>query len=226
MKLIKLTRLLWKKIMPKCKPEDLARAIIGEFPRIHEDTDPFRVLVSTILSQRTRDENTEEASRKLFEKYPDIDSIASANPEDLYELIRVSGMYRQKAEKIVLVSRIVKKNYYGKVPDNLDELVALPGVGRKTANIVLNIGFGIPAMSVDTHVHRISNRLGWVRTKTPLKTEEALVEILPSDVWGPLNGSMVEFGRAVCRPIKPYCEKCSFSSCCEYFNSSRNDRQP
>lgn len=223
MKPIKPTKFFWKKIMPECSPEVLAREIIKEFPRVHEERDPFRVLVTTILSQRTRDENTEQASKKLFEKYPNINSIASAEPEALYELIKVSGMYRQKAEKIVLASRIIKNDYQGNVPDNIDELVALPGVGRKTANIVLNIGFGIPAMSVDTHVHRISNRLGWVETKTPAKTEEALVKLLPPDIWGPLNGSMVEFGRAVCKPINPDCEKCSFSHCCEYFNSSQSD---
>ena len=203
--------------MHECLPATVAKDMIKRFPRIHEDRDPFRVLISTILSQRTRDENTEHASKKLFQFYPDVESLSNSEPEDLYDLIKVSGMYRQKAGRIVEISRILKERFSGRVPANIEELTSLPGVGRKTANIVLNVGFGIPAMSVDTHVHRISNRLGWVSTKLPVQTETALVKLLPTELWGPLNGSMVEFGRAVCKPIAPMCACCPFTSCCLYF---------
>jgi len=150
--------------MKHCEPNEIARKIIEAFPRKHNEKDPFKVLVSTILSQRTRDENTDEASRRLFARYKDPMSIAKADPEELYELIRPAGMYRQKAERIIMVAKQLLERYQGKVPSELHKLLDLPGVGRKTANIVLNISFGIPALAVDTHVHRISNRLGWVKT--------------------------------------------------------------
>lgn len=189
--------------MNNCKPEVVAAKIIELFPRIHQDSDPYRVLVSTVLSQRTRDENTEVASKKLFSVYPDVFAIAKAKPEDLYNLIKAAGMYRQKAERIVEISKIIVETYNGKVPDTLEELTKLPGVGRKTANIVLNVSFGKAALAVDTHVHRISNRLGWIKTKQPEQSEFELQKILPEELWGPLNGSMVEFGRRVCKPVNP-----------------------
>lgn len=203
--------------MSNCKPEVIAAKIIELFPRIHEDTDPYRVLISTVLSQRTRDENTEAASKKLFSVYPDVFAIAKAKPEDLYDLIKAAGMYRQKAERIVEISKIIVEAYGGKVADTLEELTRLPGVGRKTANIVLNVSFGKAALAVDTHVHRISNRIGWVKTKQPEQSEIELQKILPERLWGPLNGSMVEFGRRVCKPLNPQCKECPISSCCQYF---------
>lgn len=201
-----------------------AQMIIDKFPREHMETDPFKVLVSTILSQRSRDENTEIASKQLFEKYGDVYSIAKAKPEDLYELIKPAGLYKEKAERIIQVANILIEKYDGKVPDTLEKLVELPGVGRKTANIVLHVSFGQNALAVDTHVHRISNRLGWVKTKTPEQTEEELKKILVPSLWGPVNGSMVEFGKNICRPISPKCEICFLTECCKYFISS--ERKP
>ncbi|MGC9771124.1 DNA-(apurinic or apyrimidinic site) lyase /endonuclease III [Fervidobacterium changbaicum] len=195
----------------------IAELIIDRFPRQHEEKDPFRVLITTILSQRSRDENTEISARNLFRVYKNVSQLANAKPEELYELIKPSGLYREKAERIVAVSRLILEKYGGKVPHNLEELVSLPGVGRKTANIVLHVSFGQPALAVDTHVHRISNRLGWVNTKTPEQTEEALKKILDPDLWGPVNGSMVEFGKQICRPISPKCELCFLTECCRYF---------
>ncbi|KUK32799.1 MAG: Endonuclease III, partial [Thermotoga sp. 47_83] len=197
--------------------EELAREIVKRFPRNHKETDPFRVLISTVLSQRTRDENTEKASKKLFEVYRTPQELAKAKPEDLYNLIKESGMYRQKAARIVEISRILVERYGGRVPDSLEELLKLPGVGRKTANIVLWVGFRKPALAVDTHVHRISNRLGWVKTRTPEETEEALKKLLPEDLWGPINGSMVEFGRRICKPQNPLCEECFLKNHCEFY---------
>ncbi|MEN3041780.1 MAG: endonuclease III [Fervidobacterium sp.] len=193
--------------------------IIKSFPRIHSQKDPFKVLIVTILSQRSKDENTEVAAKQLFEKYKDISEISKANPEDLYDLIKPAGLYKEKAQRIVLVANILLQKYKGKVPDNFEELIKLPGVGRKTANIVLYIGFGKEALAVDTHVHRISNRIGWVKTKTPEQTEEELKKILVPSLWGPINGSMVEFGKKVCKPISPKCESCFLNDCCQYFKS-------
>lgn len=206
-----------------CSPDVVSRWIIEKYPREHEYSDPFKVLVSTILSQRTRDENTEEASRRLFEVYEDADAIARAEPGDLYALIKASGMYRQKAERIVNCARIILETFNGEVPDTLEELTSIPGVGRKTANIVLNISFGKPALAVDTHVHRISNRLGWISTKRTEDTEFALMDLISPELWGPVNGSMVEFGREICRPLMPRCEVCGIKSCCEFF--SQNSQQ-
>lgn len=195
---------------------EVARKIVELFPRNFEERDPFKVLVTTVLSHRTKDENTERASQRLFEVYGSVEELAKAKPEDLYELIKASGMYKQKAERIVRIAREIMEKYGGKVPNTLDELLKLPGVGRKTANIVLWVSFGKPALAVDTHVHRISNRLGWVKTKRPEETEEELKKLLPPELWGPLNGSMVEFGRKVCKPLRPRCAECPLREMCAY----------
>ncbi len=193
-----------------------ARKIVELFPREHTERYPFKVLVKTILSQRTRDENTDEASRRLFSAgYDTPERLAKADPEDLYDLVKPAGMFRQKAERLIEVAKILLERYGGKVPDDLESLLSLPGVGRKTANIVLYVGFKKPALAVDTHVHRISNRLGWVRTKSPEETEKELREILPPDLWGPINGSMVEMGRRVCTPRNPKCDICPLREVCK-----------
>jgi endonuclease-3 len=197
--------------------EKTATIIIKNFPKVHQNKDPYFVLVSTILSQRSKDENTEVAAANLFADTWNVHDIASKDPEELYDRIRPSGMFRQKASNIVRSSKILCDKYSGHVPNTLEELTALPGVGRKTADIVLWVSFGIPAMAVDTHVHRISNRLGWINTKTPQESEFALMKLLPEYLWGPLNGAMVEFGKAVCNPRKPKCERCPISDCCGYF---------
>ncbi|AEH51632.1 endonuclease III [Pseudothermotoga thermarum] len=206
--------------MTRSQIVSIAEKIIEMFYHDFDEKDPFKILISTILSQRTRDENTLVASQNLFSKYPNVESLAKAKPEEIYDLIKPSGMYRQKAERIIEVSKIILEKYNGKVPSDLDELLKLPGVGRKTANIVLFQGFSIPAIAVDTHVHRISNRLGFVKTKTPEQTEEELSKVLPKRLWGPINVAMVNFGRNICLPRNPRCEKCPFSKECKYHNSA------
>lgn len=198
---------------------EVAKKIIELFPRYHSNNDPFKVLIATVLSQRTRDENTEKAAKNLFSKYKSPWELSKVNPEDIHVFIKPAGMYKQKAKRIVEISRILVEKYNGNVPNDLSELLKLPGVGRKTANIVLSVGYNIPALAVDTHVHRISNRLGWISTRTPEKTEKELTKILPKELWGPINGSMVEFGKKICKPINPQCQKCPFSNYCKYFNS-------
>jgi len=187
--------------------------------RVFLDHDPYKVLVRTILSQRTRDENTDQATNNLFAKYKDIYEVVEAPTEDIQELIRPAGFYRVKAGRIQEVSQILIDEYGGEVPDTLDELVKLPGVGRKTANCVLVFAFELPAIPVDTHVHRISNRMGLVNTKTPDDTEMELSKIAPKELWIKLNDLMVQFGQNICKPTSPQCEACPVSYLCDYDGS-------
>ena len=187
--------------------------------RVFLDHDPYKVLVRTILSQRTRDENTDQATNNLFAKYKDIYEVVDAPTEDVQELIRPAGFYRVKAGRIQEVSQILIDEYGGEVPDTLDELVKLPGVGRKTANCVLVFAFELPAIPVDTHVHRISNRMGLVNTKTPDDTEMELSKIAPKELWIKLNDLMVQFGQNICKPTSPQCEACPVSYLCDYDGS-------
>lgn len=184
--------------------------------RVFLDHDPYRVLVRTILSQRTRDENTDQATNNLFSKYKDIYEVVEAPTDDVQELIKPAGFYRVKAGRIQEVSQILIDEYGGEVPDTLEELVKLPGVGRKTANCVLVFAFELPAIPVDTHVHRISNRMGLVDTKTPDETELELSKIAPKDLWIKLNDLMVQFGQNICKPTSPQCEMCPVNYLCDY----------
>ena len=187
--------------------------------RVFLDHDPYKVLVRTILSQRTRDENTDQATNNLFAKYKDIYEVVEAPTEDIQELIRPAGFYRVKAGRIQEVSQILIDEYGGEVPDTLDELVKLPGVGRKTANCVLVFAFELPAIPVDTHVHRISNRMGLVNTKNPDDTERELSKIAPKELWIKLNDLMVQFGQNICKPTSPQCETCPVSYFGDYDGS-------
>ncbi|MDN5342291.1 MULTISPECIES: endonuclease III domain-containing protein [Oceanotoga] len=199
-----------------------AKIIIENYPYYHENTDPYVVLVSTVLSQRTKDENTDKATKQLFSVFKDVFEISKVNPESLYDLIKPAGMFKQKSERIVKLSKILVNKYNGNVPNDLEKLLELPGVGRKTANIVLYVSFGLNAMAVDTHVHRISNRLGWISTKKPEDSEFALMKIINKDLWGPLNGSMVAFGQKTCRPKKPLCSKCPLNFICPFLKLNKN----
>ena len=185
--------------------------------RTFHDHDPYKVLIRTILSQRTRDENTDQATENLFNKYKDIYEVVDAPIDDIKELIKPAGFYNVKAARIQEVSQILIDEYGGEVPDTLEELVKLPGVGRKTANCVLVFAFDLPAIPVDTHVHRISNRLGLVDTKEPEETEVELSKIAPKELWVKLNDLMVQFGQNICKPIGPQCEICPCTEICDYF---------
>ncbi|MDO5823425.1 endonuclease III [Methanobrevibacter sp.] len=182
--------------------------------------DPYKVLVRTILSQRTRDENTDQATNNLFDKYKDIYEVVEAPIDDIKGLIRPAGFYNVKASRIQEVSQILIDQYGGEVPDTVNELVKLPGVGRKTANCVMVFAFELPAIPVDTHVHRISNRLGLVDTKNPDDTEVELTKITPKELWIKLNDLMVQFGQNICKPISPDCEICPCSEICDYFREN------
>jgi endonuclease-3 len=168
----------------------------------------FQILIGTILSARSRDEMTEKVCAVLFRKFPTADRLARATPRELVPILRLIGFYRQKAKFIRETARMIVQQHGGRVPDTLDELMQFPGVGRKVANCVLVYAFGKPAIAVDTHVHRIANRLGWVKTKTPERTEQALADILPDRHWLTINELLVTHGKSVCRPIGPKCHEC------------------
>jgi endonuclease-3 len=187
--------------------------------RVFEDGDPYRVLIRTILSQRTRDDNTDRASAQLFAKYHTMAQIAQANPAELEPLIRPAGFYHVKAKRIVEVSRKLLDEFKGQVPEDMKGLLELPGVGRKTANCVLVYGFQKPAIPVDVHVHRISNRLGLVNTKTPEETEVELEKIVPRDYWIELNDLMVQFGQTICRPQSPRHQECPLKEICDFYQN-------
>ena len=170
--------------------------------------DPFKILISTILSARTRDSNTITATERLFAKYNTPQLIAEAEIDILEELVKVSGFYKVKAARIKEVSKKLLEEYSGEVPSDFEELINLPGVGAKTANCVLVYAFKIPAIPVDTHVHRISNRLGWVRANKPNKTEQALKRKIPKDLWIKINRLLVRFGQQICLPNNPRCKIC------------------
>ncbi len=177
--------------------------------------DPFKVLIATVISQRTREEQTTAISEKLFARYPDAATLAEAPVEEIQRLLRGSQYPEVKAPRIKEIARILRDQYGGQVPQTIDALLALPGVGRKTANCVLLYAFAIPALCVDVHVHRISNRLGWVQTKTPDQTEVALARILPPPYWLTINRLMVQHGRAICLPGVPQCPRCPVRQWCQ-----------
>ncbi|MEM4405809.1 MAG: endonuclease III [Candidatus Methanomethylicaceae archaeon] len=183
--------------------------------------DPFVVLIGTILSQRTRDERTEDAVKRLFERFKGAEDLAEASPDEVAELIRGVGFYRSKSKSIVEVARIIRDKYKGIVPKDMEELLKLPSVGRKTANCVLVYGHGLNAIPVDTHVHRIANRIGIVSTKTPEETEMKLREKVPERLWIILNDLLVSFGRSICKPIGPKCEVCTIKQECNYYKKVR-----
>ena len=170
--------------------------------------DPFRILVSCLLSLRTKDEVTFPATNRLFRRARTPRGMLRLSRKSISEVIYPVGFYRRKAEQIHKICRGLLDRYDGKVPDSIDELVTLPGVGRKTANLVVTLGYAKPGICVDTHVHRITNRLGWVRTSEPNRTEDALRAVLPKRHWIPINDLLVRHGQSLCKPISPICSAC------------------
>jgi len=190
--------------------------------QIAEKRDPFKTLIATVLSSRTKDEVMKEASNRLFELSSDPKTMAELPRETIEEAIYPVGFWRQKAKNIVELCRKLMNEFESKVPDELDKLLTLPGVGRKTANLVLTIGFGKQGICVDTHVHRISNRLGYVKTKMPEETEFALRKKLPKKYWIIFNGLLVTYGQNVCTPISPWCSKCPIAAYCKRIGITKN----
>jgi endonuclease-3 len=176
--------------------------------------DPFRVLISCVLSLRTKDETTAAASKRLFALASTPDAMLRLSGKKIARTIFPVGFYNTKARNIRAICRRLLGEHEGRVPDEMDKLLALPGVGRKTANLVLTMGYGKPGICVDTHVHRISNRWGWVRTKTPEQTEAALRALLPHRYWIEFNNWLVAFGQNCCTPLSPHCSECPVEGDC------------
>jgi endonuclease III len=185
--------------------------------------DPFHVLISTVLSQRTRDHNTYQASKALFSRFDTPMDIASADLDELIELVRPAGFPQAKAKAIREICRRLHQDFEDQVPSEIEVLLTFPMVGRKTANCVLSYGFGIPAICVDTHVHRISNRIGLVTTETPDDTEVALKKVVPRELWCDVNAIMIRFGQKICLPRRPRCDRCSVRLECDYFSALPED---
>src|SRR5215210_6694160 len=188
-----------------------------------EQDDPYKILIGTILSARTRDENTTKVVRRLFGRFKTPDDIASADIGEIKRLIRSIGFYNVKAERIKQVSQIIVSKFGGLVPDDIDNLLGLPGVGRKTANCVLVYAFNKPAIPVDIHIHRISNRLGLVGTKTVTQTETDLNKMVDRQLWTRVNNTFVMYGQNVCLPVKPICQICDLKGICKYYNNHSYD---
>ena len=185
-----------------------------------ETGSPFSILIGTILSARTKDENTTKVVKKLFSKYKSVQALAKAKVKDVEKLIKSIGFYHVKAKRIIEVASIISSEYKGKVPNNFEELLKLPGVGRKTANCVLVYAFDSPAIPVDTHVHRISNRIGLVNTKTPEETEFELMKKIPKKYWLEINDTFVMYGQNICKPISPQCDVCKIKNSCKYYEAN------
>ncbi|MBM3906040.1 MAG: endonuclease III [Thaumarchaeota archaeon] len=186
--------------------------------RESEQGDPFAILIGTILSARTKDENTARVVKSLFLRYKNAKELAGAKVKDVEKIIHSIGFYHVKARRIIQVAKIIHTQYKGKIPENMDLLVGLPGVGRKTANCVLVYAFEKPAIPVDVHVHRISNRLGLVQTKTPEQTEQELMKKIPKKFWLQINDTFVMYGQNICKPISPMCDVCKIKKLCKYYS--------
>jgi endonuclease-3 len=183
--------------------------------RMRKKPDAFRILISCLLSLRTQDKNTEKASRRLFEVADTPKQIVALPIKRLEKLIFSSGHYKKKSWILKHVSKIILEKFKGKVPDTKEELLSIKGIGPKTANIVLAFAFGRNVLPIDTHCHRIPNRLGWVKTKSPEQTEKELEKILPRKYWNEFNAIFVQFGQTICKPISPFCSKCPIKKYCK-----------
>jgi endonuclease-3 len=184
--------------------------------------DPFEVLVACILSLRTQDSTTAGAVRRLFARARTPEQLLALDDRELERLIYPVGFYKTKTKSLKELSRILVEKWSSKVPDEIDLLLELPGVGRKTANLVVTEAFGKPGICVDTHVHRITNRWGYVRTRTPEETEMALRERLPARWWREINKVLVAFGQGICRPTSPRCSECPVASDCPRIGVGRS----
>jgi len=200
-----------KKMIDKKQTNKLT--MLGE---VEKEGNPFKVLISTILSSRTKDDTTYKASNRLFNEYKNPKELSQAKVVNIRRLIKPVAFYKIKANKIKHVAKIIYKEYDSQVPVEMEQLLELPLVGRKTANCVLVYGFREPAIPVDVHVHRISNRLGLVETKIPEETEIKLKKITNKKYWIYINEYFVRFGQLICKPINPRCYECRFQNTCRY----------
>lgn len=190
--------------------------------KMRKKPDSFKILISCLLSLRTQDKNTEKVSKQLFKVADTPKKIISLSDEELEKLIFSSGHYKKKAKTLKHVSKVLIDDFNGEVPRTREELLSIRGIGPKTANIVLAFAFGDEVLPIDTHCHRIPNRLGWVKTKTPEQTEKELEKILPQKYWKEFNGIFVSFGKEICQPVSPWCSKCPVRKYCSRIGVKRS----
>ncbi len=176
----------------------------------------FELLVCVVLSAQTTDKSVNRISPELFSKYPDAKALSEADQADVEEILHSIGMYRTKAKNIISLAKELVIRYHGIVPNTYEELVELPGVGRKTANVVLSVGFGVQRIAVDTHVFRVANRIGLVCEKDVLKTELSLMDCIPEDRWSKTHHSLIFHGRSICDARKPKCKECPIADICQW----------
>ena len=203
--------------------------VLGELEKLYPQagaelnfTNPFETVIATVLAAQCTDKRVNIVTAKLFPKYPDAKAMAQLTPEELEPMIQECGLFHTKARNIVELCRILVAKYDGRVPDTMEELVQLPGVGRKTANVVLANAFGKPAFAVDTHVFRVSNRIGLAHANNVEQTERQLMEAVPRDRWSHTHHLLIWHGRRCCTPRKPACERCPIVQC-EYLNKPSNE---
>ncbi len=211
------------------KIEKVMKILENEFPtsrttlnRMRNNPDTFKILISCLLSLRTQDKNTEISSGRLFAVAQTPKQILKLPMKKLEKLIFSSGHYRKKARTLKHVSEVLLERFNGKVPKTREELMSIKGIGPKTANIVLAFAFGKKVLPIDTHCHRIPNRLGWIKTKTPEKTEEELNKILPKKYWADFNSIFVQFGKTICQPVSPKCSICPVNEYCPRIGVKRS----
>jgi len=190
--------------------------------RMRTKPDAYKILISCLLSLRARDETTERISEELYKIVETPQDMLKISTPKLEKIIFSTGHYRKKAESLKHVSKELIERFNSQVPETREELMSIKGIGPKTANIVLAFAFNQPVIPVDTHVHRIPNRMGWVKTKTPEQTEEELMKILPKKYWADFNAVFVQFGRDICQPISPWCSKCPVKKHCKRINVERS----
>jgi len=195
--------------------ERLEKHYFGAKPGLHFKT-PFELLIATIMSAQTTDKQVNAVTAALFEKYPDAQAMAALDEEELGEMIKSTGFYRTKAKNVLKTCRMLAAQYGGEVPQTMEELTALAGVGRKTANVVLSNAFGVPAIAVDTHVFRVSNRMGLAKAKNELETEKQLMANIPREKWSAAHHWLIWHGRKICSARKPQCGTCFLSDVCAW----------
>ena len=200
--------------------ENLPRLTALRELQMEEQGDSFKILIGTILSSRTRDEKTTMVVNNLFRRFKNAKELAEVDIDEIKTIIHSIGFYNVKAKRIKEVSQLIVEKFDGKVPDDIEGLLELPGVGRKTANCVLVYGFNKPAIPVDIHVHRVSNRIGLVNTKTPEKTEIELSRIISKKYWTEVNQTFVMYGQNICLPIKPNCKTCELKKICKFYHTT------
>lgn len=183
--------------------------------KMRKKPDSFKILISCLLSLRTQDKNTEKVSERLFELVDSLEEIVKMPIKKLEKVIFSSGHYKKKARTLKHVSKVLIKKFNSRVPNNKEDLMSIKGIGPKTANIVLAFAYGKQVLPIDTHCHRIPNRLGWIKTKNPVETEKQLEKILPKKYWKEFNANFVFFGKTICQPISPWCSKCPVEQSCD-----------